>query len=435
MVKIVISGAGPAGLLLAHHLVKRPGYDVHVFEKRQDPVLLSRKEDRTYPIGLQPRGMTSVREIPTLESKITSFGKWITEVSVNQGGKKQMKFTRPPNFMIERNDLVLGMLEHLRDYSKEYPDSSVFFHWEKPIESVFLHNRTVAAVGNSYETFDYLVAADGANSAVRNSLASQPQVDLEVDVEPVPDDYKSFFLQLQSADGEMSLERTSMHGWRVGANQIISVPLKEEYGSGVYIFPRDQNPFETFQTPNDLLTYFSASIPGMAEFVSEEEAAAFLKRPSNRAITVKCSRLVIQDCVVLLGDAAHAVSPSLGQGCNSALEDVRVLNRLLVDNSDDWKLALSDYDTERLAQAHAVHELSDYYKPRTKRMRIEFLVRLTLRKVLPNVLAKKMRPLPTDIMYDENLSYSEMLAQCKWWTDRVKKTFPVAKNANLEAKK
>jgi 2-polyprenyl-6-methoxyphenol hydroxylase-like FAD-dependent oxidoreductase len=31
---------------------------------------------------------------------------------------------------------------------------------------------------------------------------------------------------------------------------------------------------------------------------------------------------------VLLGDAAHACSPSLGQGCNCALEDVTVLDEV-----------------------------------------------------------------------------------------------------------
>ena len=38
---------------------------------------------------------------------------------------------------------------------------------------------------------------------------------------------------------------------------------------------------------------------------------------------VRCSQLH-GPRVVVVGDAAHAVSPSMGQGCNSALEDITV---------------------------------------------------------------------------------------------------------------
>jgi kynurenine 3-monooxygenase len=43
---------------------------------------------------------------------------------------------------------------------------------------------------------------------------------------------------------------------------------------------------------------------------------------------------------MLLGEAAHAVSASVGQGCNSALQDVRVFCGLLEQYQDDWTKAL-----------------------------------------------------------------------------------------------
>lgn len=42
--------------------------------------------------------------------------------------------------------------------------------------------------------------------------------------------------------------------------------------------------------------------------------------------------------LVLLGDAAHAVTSSLGQGCSTALESVRVFNAAL-DASGKWDVA------------------------------------------------------------------------------------------------
>ena len=38
--KIVIIGAGPSGLLLAHYLLRRGKYQVEVYEQRADPRLV-----------------------------------------------------------------------------------------------------------------------------------------------------------------------------------------------------------------------------------------------------------------------------------------------------------------------------------------------------------------------------------------------------------
>lgn len=37
LAKIVIIGAGPAGLLLAHYLLRRGKYQVEIYDRRPDP--------------------------------------------------------------------------------------------------------------------------------------------------------------------------------------------------------------------------------------------------------------------------------------------------------------------------------------------------------------------------------------------------------------
>jgi 2-polyprenyl-6-methoxyphenol hydroxylase-like FAD-dependent oxidoreductase len=51
--------------------------------------------------------------------------------------------------------------------------------------------------------------------------------------------------------------------------------------------------------------------------------------------------------VVLLGDAAHAMTPNLGQGACAAIEDAGALARLLEREHDDIPAALTAYDSER----------------------------------------------------------------------------------------
>ena len=64
--------------------------------------------------------------------------------------------------------------------------------------------------------------------------------------------------------------------------------------------------------------------------------------------------------ILLIGDAAHAVSPSIGQGCNAALQDVQVFTQVLAQYQDDWAQALPAFTSQRLPDVHALRELSDY---------------------------------------------------------------------------
>jgi 2-polyprenyl-6-methoxyphenol hydroxylase-like FAD-dependent oxidoreductase len=56
----------------------------------------------------------------------------------------------------------------------------------------------------------------------------------------------------------------------------------------------------------------------------------------------------VKDRVVLLGDAAHAMTPDLGQGACQAIEDAVVLAASLNDN--DLEAGLAEYDRVRRAR-------------------------------------------------------------------------------------
>jgi len=63
-------------------------------------------------------------------------------------------------------------------------------------------------------------------------------------------------------------------------------------------------------------------------------------------------------CVALLGDAAHAMAPNLGQGANSALVDAAVLAQELA-RSDDVGPALDLYDARRRPAVQKVQRDAD----------------------------------------------------------------------------
>jgi kynurenine 3-monooxygenase len=61
--------------------------------------------------------------------------------------------------------------------------------------------------------------------------------------------------------------------------------------------------------------------------------------------------------MLLLGDAAHAVTPVFGQGANSALESCRVLGAVLQTANGDVDAVPERFTAARLSDMHALNEL------------------------------------------------------------------------------
>jgi len=76
----------------------------------------------------------------------------------------------------------------------------------------------------------------------------------------------------------------------------------------------------------------------------------------NEVIEVECTRFV-DDNLVLLGDAAHAMAPNLGQGANSALVDAVVLTHELRE-APSREEALRRYDARRRPAVQRVQQLA-----------------------------------------------------------------------------
>jgi len=342
----------------------------------------------------------------------------------------------PPSLAVDRNEVALVLLKRLVEAKESSCDggSSVRFYFDSSIEDIEFDRKilTISSSSNSEEetwthSFDGVVAADGARSKIRNALAKQHRLQYKTD--KVPDDYKPISLLRSSRDGSIHLQDDLLHGCMVGTTRIIIAPNHNEDStySGTCIFPSGQDPFADMKDAKEVMQYFQDTMPKtFVPLLTMEEAKNLLTRPVSTSITVQCDTLHIGDSVLLIGDAAHAVSPSLGQGCNSALQDAVLFNECLDHHRDDWRLALSSFTNRRLKCAHALEELSSYSTPRTKWMRVEWMIRTVLAKLLPQWLKRLgfLRPMPLELLQTTNLTYSEILSRTQWWTNRVKRSHP-----------
>ncbi len=115
--------------------------------------------------------------------------------------------------------------------------------------------------------------------------------------------------------------------------------------------------------------------------------------------------------IVLLGDAVHCFPPDIGQGVNSALEDVFMLNQALTDNEDDLIRSLASYEVKRSADVCAVVWLAQMAAPwqynqaplRGWLWAVGFALRLGLSKFLPFI-----SPPAFLLIQNYQLSYQEI---------------------------
>ncbi len=86
--------------------------------------------------------------------------------------------------------------------------------------------------------------------------------------------------------------------------------------------------------------------------------AEYFGRPEASMVTIRCSPWTYRGKVALIGDAAHAMVPSYGQGANSGFEDCSVLADCVAAAGDDWKRAFDTYEALRKPNADAIADLA-----------------------------------------------------------------------------
>lgn len=428
--KVAIIGAGPSGILLAHYLLRRGDkYQINIYERRSDPRIISFSKSRTFPISLNERGISALRQIEGLEAAVKAVSVEMTGTLFHQkNGKSRLTPRKNPLVTLDRTNLVIVLIKEL---TKKYDEIRLKIHFDCQCTSVDLAAKTVtfksvteaSAVTEKQDftvDYDLLIGTDGANSVVREAFLSTE--DFKCEQKYYPTDYKSIFLE-NSKNSSVHLKSDNIHTWRL-ADGTLMVALHQADGtmSGAMNFPRENNQIAALASTQDVLQFFQKNFPEIGQMMTEEEAQAFLNRPITRILTVRCNYYHQGDSVLIMGDAAHAVSSSIGQGCNAALEDVKVFDHILNECSDNLSESLKQFTILRQPDGYALVELGDYAFPTSTGLFIEFILREYIAKTMHRLLPKFFPPSLIDLIFETTVSYSEILNLYQGWISKVKKS-------------
>ncbi|WP_336159387.1 FAD-dependent oxidoreductase [Amycolatopsis sp. VC5-11] len=325
-VEVLVAGAGPVGLTVAHELARR-GVRVRVVDRAAGPATSSRATAN------HARTLEAYHQMGVLD-EILPRGRKAENFSIHQGGRMLIRFgtdysrlpTRFP-FTLQVDQVIVESV--LRD---RLAGLGVPVEWSAELCDLEQRPDGVAvglrhADGTREEcTVPWLVGADGAHSTVRQRLGLALRGD------------SSETWLVADAVVDADLPADSLHWLHADGGPVLLVPFPER-GKWRLL---DTAPLDRDTSPEAVAARFAERIsPALGHRVHVEEPTWLSVFTIQQR---KIDRMRAGRCFVA-GDAAHVHSPASGQGMNTGVQDAVNLG---------WKLA-------QVVRGHAREELLDSY--------------------------------------------------------------------------
>lgn len=304
--KIAIVGGGPAGLYFARLMKRRdPRHEIAVFE--QNP------EGATYGFGVA-MGDKAVERLRAADADLTDRIAAAMVFEHRQDIRLDDECVRlaytDRGGAIERLKLLAILTEGCREVGI-------------PVE----HNARLETI-ERFDGWDLVVAADGANSAVRKQFAAE--------------------------FGTRSYNVTNYLAWYGLARPLVPNGLSfRRFGGGYYVghYYAYTAAMSTFVTECDAQTWRDSGLEAMSEperrahmehvFADDLHGSPLIDNKSNfRNLPVTTNERWHYRNIALVGDALRSAHPSIGSGTRLAMDDAGALFQAFCEMGDDVAAAL-----------------------------------------------------------------------------------------------
>jgi len=186
-------------------------------------------------------------------------------------------------------------------------------------------------------------------------------------------------------------------------------------------------PFKTFEsldTKEKLVSFFMKLFPDALPLIGEDRLVQeYFKNPTGSLMSLKCKPHFMANSTVILGDAAHALLPFLGQGMNAGFEDCLIFHRCLEKANNDLVMAATEYSRTHCEDSHAVVDLSMYNYTRFDAL--AFAQKHAIEFLHYNILPSKFIPVHTMVNFTV-MPYAKVVIRYRWQVKMLKNGLIVA---------
>jgi kynurenine 3-monooxygenase len=384
---ITIVGAGLVGALLSIFLARR-GFFVRVIERRQDMRQHEISAGRSINLAISTRGITALAELgldrEVLSKAVPMKGRMMhaqnSELSFQPYGTSDAEFLNS----ISRATLNKILMTHAE------ATGNVQFHFETRVTGIDFDSNELFVVDEVYNrmtkrSFDIVIGTDGSASAIRSAMQRLDGYSSESST--LDYGYKELVIP-PAADGSFQLERNALHIWPRGNYMLIALPNFEGSFTCTLFLPyMGEVSFEHINTPEAAAAFFAEHFPDSVALI-EDLRGTFQNNPMGHMTTVKCRQWHVEDKVLLMGDAAHAIVPFFGQGMNCGFEDCRIFDEQLLKFSKgrdvDWRALFAEMTRLRPADTDAIADMAveNFIEMRDKVGDQRFLLEKAVEKIL-----------------------------------------------------
>lgn len=314
--RFAVVGAGVGGLTLAIALEKK-GFNVTVYE--QAPVIK--------PLGaglaLAANAVKAFSEIG-ISQEVLKAGKVLKVLRIKDPKGNTLSETDAEiisaklgvvnNFTIHRADLHSVLLSQLKKNTIQPCKSCINFIQKK--STIILQFQD----GSEAET-DYVIACDGIHSAIRKKLLP--------DSKPRYSGYTCWRAVIDVIPANINMDETS-ETWGAGTRFGIAPLTNNRIYWFACINAKENDPAMKSMKVESLLSHFKNFHFPVVDILNATKDSQLIW---SDIIDIKPLKRFAFGNIVLMGDAAHATTPNMGQGACMAIEDAAVLAKAIETHS------------------------------------------------------------------------------------------------------
>lgn len=406
---ITICGAGLAGSLLAILLAQR-GYRVRMFERLGDLRRESIPAGRSINLALAARGIRALElagVMPEVQPHLIAMpGRMLHDAAGTQTFLPYGQDANEVIYSVSRPGLNRLLLD-----AAERAGVEVFFRHTVIAANFDTRKVRIRPAESDDIEIDlhHVIGTDGAGSVLRHALTKQFSIAHSDDL--LEHGYKELTIA-PAANGGHRIERHALHIWPRGGFMLIALPNTDGSFTATLFAPHEgEDGFATLTSAERVRAFFERHFPDALALLPNIETQ-FASRPTGVMGTVRCARWSVDRSLLLLGDAAHAITPFHGQGMNCAFEDCAQLAALLV-NESDLANAFTRFEQLRRANTDAIAQmaLENYLEMRDTvrdpRFQLQKALSLELERRFPN----RFIPRYSMVMFHARIPYAIALAR------------------------